>query len=209
MNVRGNVIAVIDYGVGNVPSVLNMLQRIGVKGFATNDRSEIMAASKIILPGVGAFDVAMSKLHSMGLRNLLTEIGLQERIPMLGICLGMQLLGEGSEEGLLPGLGLIPGIVRKLPSSNEIKVPHMGWNNVKVEITSGLLAKEDSSTRFYFAHSYYFDVLNQENVIGITSHGIDFCSVVAKKNIFGVQFHPEKSHQNGLRLLSNFVRQSD
>ena len=199
------MIAVVDYGVGNVPSVINMLRRIGVQGIAASNHKILLNATKVILPGVGAFDAAVSKLEGLGLRDVLVEIANHKKIPILGICLGMQLMSEGSEEGVLEGLNLIPGIARRLPKTSEHKVPHMGWNHSSPIRHSRLLSEDIAKNRYYFAHSYYLDPTNESDIVGVTSSGIDFCSAVERDNVFGVQFHPEKSHRNGLQLLKNFV----
>tara|TARA_B100001123_G_C14788707_1_gene819517 strand:+ start:19 stop:624 length:606 start_codon:yes stop_codon:yes gene_type:complete len=199
------MITVLDYGMGNLGSIVNMLKRIGVDSDLASDLESLKNAKKIILPGVGAFDTAMSRIHESGMLDLLHNKALQERIPILGICLGMQLLTRGSEEGEMDGLGWIPAQARRFPDDGSLKVPHMGWNIVSPTSPSKLTADFEEETRFYFVHSYAVNVDEGEHSILKTSYGIDFDSAIQKDNIFGVQFHPEKSHRFGIRLLNNFV----
>ncbi len=197
------MITIVDYGLGNLGSIKNMLKHIGVDGVISSSLKEIEQANKLILPGVGAFDSAMNKINESGIRKVLDK-KCNEGVPILGICLGMQLLLDSSEEGDQDGLGWIPGTVKKFKKKEQIKIPHMGWNNVNMvrnsDLTKGLL--EDS--KFYFVHSYHVCVANQDNSILETFHGIRFDSAIQKGNIYGVQFHPEKSHKYGMRLLSDF-----
>jgi imidazole glycerol-phosphate synthase subunit HisH len=201
------MITIIDYGMGNLGSIANMLKRIGAKSLISSNPEEIEQASKLILPGVGAFDAAMSKINESGLSNLLDKKVLEEKIPVLGICLGMQLLTNSSEEGKLPGLGWIPAVTKRFPREGALKVPHMGWNLVHTSTQSRLTRgfEDEEETRFYFVHSYAVQVENQAHSILKTSYGIEFDSGIARDNIYGVQFHPEKSHRFGMKLLSNFV----
>jgi imidazole glycerol-phosphate synthase subunit HisH len=199
------MITVIDYGIGNLGSVFNMLKKIGVEAEVTNDLEKIAKAKKIILPGVGAFDAAMERLTNTELRKVLDQKALVEKVPLLGICLGMQLLTRGSEEGNLAGLGWVPAFTQRFPKS-ELKVPHMGWNLVKVTQNSPLTAHFEKDFRFYFVHSYYVKADRQENAMLHTTYGLSFESGVQKDNIFGVQFHPEKSHRYGMNLFRNFAQ---
>lgn len=200
------MITIVDYGMGNLGSIQNMFKRIGIKTIATNDLDVIAKAQKLLLPGVGAFDAAMKKINASGFRSLLDHKVLVEKVPILGICLGMQILTRGSEEGIEKGLGWIEADAQKFPSAANLKVPHMGWNLVvptrKSELTEGL----PSESRFYFVHSYYVRVDHDEDSILRTSYGLTFDSAIQHDNIFGAQFHPEKSHRFGMQLLSNFAK---
>jgi glutamine amidotransferase len=202
------MITIVNYGMGNLGSVQNMLKRIGVDTEITGDINKIEEAQKLLLPGVGAFGAAMQKIEESGLRNILDKKVLTEKIPVLGICLGMQLLTRSSEEAPLPGLSWIPAQTLKFnfPNDSSLKVPHMGWNNVHPVKTSKLTINFDDETRFYFVHSYYVKADNQEDVLTTTHYGIDFHSIIQHQNIYGAQFHPEKSHKFGMRLLENFAR---
>jgi imidazole glycerol-phosphate synthase subunit HisH len=200
------MIAIVNYGLGNIGSIKNMLKRIGVEAETIANPSDLAKASKIILPGVGAFDTGMQYLTDHGWIEKLNQKVLVEKIPTLGICLGMQLMTQRSEEGLLPGLGWVDGEVVRFPSSS-LKVPHMGWNVVNVENTDkSIFANEGApELRFYFVHSYYVSLANPTYQLGETSYGQKFTSAFHKGNIYGVQFHPEKSHKFGMRLLKNFA----
>lgn len=201
-------IAIIDYGMGNLASIQNMLKHIGVGAAITNDPEEIRSAGKLILPGVGAFDSGMRNIAELGLREVLDERVVGDRVPVLGICLGMQLLSRRSEEGSAQGLGWIDADTAKFKfdgQSNNLKVPHMGWNLVDVRKQSRLFADMHEEPRFYFVHSYHLVCDDDRDVLGTTHHGYDFASAVEKDNICGVQFHPEKSHKFGMKLLANFA----
>lgn len=199
------MITVVDYGMGNLGSIRNMLKRIGAESRLTGDVGEIGRATKLILPGVGAFDRAMERIDASGMRAVLDRKALEERIPILGICLGMQLLTRGSEEGKLPGLGWIPATTRRFPANGRHKVPHMGWNLVRRSGQSSLAEGFDDDARFYFVHSYYVTVDRPENSMFKTTYAVEFDSAIWCGNIHGAQFHPEKSHRFGMRLLSNFA----
>jgi imidazole glycerol-phosphate synthase subunit HisH len=201
------VISIIDYGLGNVGSILNMLKKIGVKARISSLPEEIAEAKKIILPGVGHFDRAMEKIGRSGLREILDQKALIEKIPILGICLGMQLLTKSSEEGILPGLGWIPAKTVRFRFSDEsnLKIPHMGWNLVQQATPSHLTKNFSPEHRFYFVHSYHVLVEDERFSLLKTEHGYYFAAAIQKDNIFGVQFHPEKSHRFGLGLLENFA----
>jgi glutamine amidotransferase len=201
-------VTIIDYGMGNLGSIQNMFKRIGVESEITGEHEKIEAAEKILLPGVGAFDAAMERINASGLLQLLNRKALQEKVPTLGICLGMQLLTNSSEEGKLPGLGWVPAKTVKFAfePGSKLKVPHMGWNLVQTRHPSPLIADLPEETRFYFVHSYYVQVENDEYVLTTTTHGVEFHSIIQKDNIFGAQFHPEKSHRFGMKLLENFAR---
>ena len=201
------MITIIDYGVANIGSIQNMLRKIKCSFNLANNTEDILNASKIILPGVGSFDNGVKALKAKGFFEPLIEkanIG----TPLLGICLGMQLLAEASEEGSLCGLGLIKGKVKKLNLKDSLclKIPHMCWNRVSIKNSSELTSEIDSNSRFYFVHSYYFDCLDPSNILAETDYGISFASIVGKEKIFGTQFHPEKSHKYGIKIFSNFAK---
>jgi imidazole glycerol-phosphate synthase subunit HisH len=198
-------IVIVDYGLGNIGSIMNMFNHLGKDVVFSSNHEVISTATKLVLPGVGAYDSGMKHLNESGIVPLVLDKVKNEKTPLLGICLGMQLLLQGSEEGQLPGLGLIPGFCRKFsPSELKLKVPHMGWNEVLARDSSSLFESIDKNPRFYFVHSYYADV-NQANVMGTTVYGQKFVSAVCHENIFGVQFHPEKSHKFGMQLIKNFI----
>lgn len=203
------MIGIIDYGLGNLGSIKNMLKVIGEKSIISSDTKELDKCDKLILPGVGSFDAGMSKLNNSGLADYIKKTALQDKKPILGICLGMQLLGLSSEEGELHGLGLIPFCSKrfKLQDTN-LKVPHMGWDIVDIKkdipLTNGLYNSEKRQ-RYYFVHSYHAVCESEENILMTCDYGYEFAAAVVKDNIMGVQFHPEKSHSFGMALLTNFV----
>jgi glutamine amidotransferase len=206
------MIAIVDFGLGNVGAVLNMVRRFTPEVAVTADPGMIRAAERLILPGVGAFDAGMASLKERGLVPVLEEAALGRKVPFLGICLGLQLLAETSEEGSLPGLGWLRARVRRFDASRlspGLRVPHMGWNFVRERPGAGepLLAATARTPRFYFAHSFHLDCTRPEEVAGLTEHGYEFPSVVRSGNLAGVQFHPEKSHRYGLELMARFVGQ--
>jgi glutamine amidotransferase len=201
------MIVIIDYGIGNLASVLNMFKKIGAKDVCiSSDNSIIEKADKLLLPGVGSFDAGMNNLEKSGLIPILNNKVLIEKTPILGICLGMQLLTQKSEEGIKPGLGWIDGETLKFNfnNNNELKIPHMGWNYVNVKKENPLIDINEKN-RFYFVHSYYVKC-NEEQSISTTQYGFDFTCMVKKENIFGAQFHPEKSLRFGMKFLENFVK---
>lgn len=200
------MITIVDYGMGNFGSMRNMLKRIGVRVCNETDPEVIRHAEKLILPGVGSFDAAMQRINSSpGLREVLEQKAMSERIPVLGVCLGMQLLTQASEEGELPGLGWIPGVATRFPKTNGLKVPHMGWNVAQPHTPSALAAEVGSEPRYYFVHSYCVHVDDPAHSLMRTHYGIDFDSAIGSDNIYGVQFHPEKSHRFGMQILKNFA----
>jgi imidazole glycerol-phosphate synthase subunit HisH len=201
------MITIIDYKTGNLGSIQNILRRIGEESVITSDKDEIAAATKLILPGVGAYDTGMSNLIKLGLIDILNEKVLVKKVPVLGICLGMQLLSERSEEGYLPGLGWINAetIRFNFINSMEYKIPHMGWNFIKQHKASRLFTGMFPDARFYFVHSYFFRALDSSDILTSTNYEIEFTSAIERGNILGVQFHPEKSHKFGMKLLKNFV----
>jgi glutamine amidotransferase len=197
------MITIVDYKLGNSGSVLNMLKYLNIKAEITSDKAKIKNADKLILSGVGSFDTGMKNLNGMGLVDLLQEIVTIKKISVLGICLGMQLMGKQSEEGVEKGFGWIDASSKKF-DNKILPVPHMMWNTLKLAGMSKLFSNFETELRFYFAHSFYFDCAKTENVLATTSYSIEFPSVVEHENIVGVQFHPEKSHKMGMKLLSNF-----
>jgi len=205
------LISIIDYGVGNLGSVQNMLKHIGVKSQIVKTPLEIQAADKIILPGVGSWDNGMSKLKDSGFLTALNKRVLDDKVPVLGICLGMQLLLNCSEEGTLPGLGWIEGKVKKFDfifqqnENKKLRIPHMGWNIVKASALTKLTQFDDEETRFYFVHSYYAKIDNSHDVLMTCNYGYEFTCAIHHENIWGVQFHPEKSHKFGMALMKNFA----
>jgi len=200
------MITIIDYGLGNLGSIQNMFKRIGEEIVVTNDSDVIDKATKLLLPGVGAFDNAMFRINDSGLREILERKVLTEKVPILGICLGMQLLTRASEEGSLQGLGWIKASTKRFPKEPGLKVPHMGWNIVKPNHDSELINNLPNESRFYFVHSYYVDVDNQKDSILKADYSITFDAAIQNDNVYGVQFHPEKSHKFGMQLLKNFVQ---
>lgn len=198
------MIVILDYGIGNLGSVRNMFRRVGFTAEVSSDPAILASATKIILPGVGAFDRAMNCLSQSGLRDILDERVMQDRVPILGICLGMQLLCSGSEEGKLPGLGYIRASAKKLQPSTQVKVPHMGWNLVRRSSDSELTRMLPDEARFYFVHSYAVHVEDERNSLLKCHYGEEFDAGVVDDNIFGVQFHPEKSHKFGRNLFKAF-----
>jgi imidazole glycerol-phosphate synthase subunit HisH len=199
-------IAIIDYGMGNPGSTLNMLKYLGIDGVITNNPKEINGAKKIILPGVGAFDNGIKNLRSSGLYEVLGKKVVEDKVPILGICLGMQLMTLGSEEGDLSGFGWIDAQTRRFISdnTNNIKVPHIGWNRVNAMNGHPITEQLDEQSKFYFVHSYHVICNHPENAIATTRYGITFDSMLAKENVFGCQFHPEKSHKHGMKIFENF-----
>jgi glutamine amidotransferase len=201
------MIAIVDLGIGNTGSLLNMFRKIGVAASATTDPDAILSADKVVLPGVGSFQRAAERLTELGVRDALGEFALGKRRPLLGICLGMQLLTRKSEEGGDEGLGLIPGeTVRfRVPEGSRLKVPHMGWNTIKRVGAHPLFEGMPADSRFYFVHSYHVVCDSADAAIAETDYGVPFTSSIARDNVLGVQFHPEKSHRFGMQLLENFA----
>lgn len=202
------MIAIVNYGLGNIQAFANIYKRLNIPAEIASTPNDLQTADKVILPGVGAFDWAMSRLNESGMRGALEESVIGKSRPVLGICVGMQILANRSDEGRLPGLGWIKGEVKKFSdcaSENKTNLPHMGWNDVMPQNEDLLFKDLQSEARFYFLHSYYFVPQNQENVLAVTDYGGPYASSVGSGNIFGVQFHPEKSHQWGIQLLKNFA----
>jgi len=202
------MIVIIDYGIGNLASVFNMFKKIGVKDVVvSNDKDVITRATKLLLPGVGSFDAGVTNLENSGLIPILNKRVVEEKVPILGICLGMQLLTKQSEEGQKKGLGWIDAETIKfnLDPALKLKVPHMGWNYIKVKKNNPLIDLE-TKNRFYFVHSYYVKCFDESQSIATSNFGVDFTCMVNKDNIFGAQFHPEKSLKFGMKLLENFSK---
>jgi imidazole glycerol-phosphate synthase subunit HisH len=202
------MIAIIDYGMGNLGSIANMLKKIGAQAVITSNPGVLKGASKLILPGVGAFDTAMNNLSSRGIIDILNQRVLGEKVPILGICLGIQLFTKRSDEGRLPGLGWIDAETVAFAKNIDVSrytIPHMGWNTVCVKKDHPVVANAEVDLRFYFVHSYFLKCENDSDVLCTTDYGIEFVSAIARGNIVGVQFHPEKSHKFGMGLLKNFA----
>ena len=198
------MLSIIDYGLGNLGSLLNIYQRLGIDARIASKSDEIRDSSHLILPGVGAFDEAMEKLNASGLRHALEVAVIEEKTPILGICLGMQIMARSSEEGKLRGLEWIDAEVKKISVANGLKVPHIGWNMVRVLRPNAILEREDFN-RFYFLHSYYIDCENPVDLICEVEYGQTIGCAISKGNICGVQFHPEKSHNFGKEVLRKFA----
>lgn len=202
------MVGIINYGLGNLGSIQNMLKVIGEKSIISANPEELDKCNRYILPGVGAFDAGMRKLNESGLDAYIKRKTLNEKKPILGICLGMQLLGRKSEEGTLPGLGLIPfENIRFRLYATDFRVPHMGWDIVKFKQDNPLISGLVGTQRYYFVHSYHAKCDMEENVLMTCDYGYEFAASVVKDNIMGVQFHPEKSHDFGMALLRNFVKE--
>ncbi len=203
------MITIVNYGVGNLASIQNMLKRIGAPSRISSLKKEIQEAEKLILPGVGAFDTCSAKLTESGLLPILQEKVLIGKTPVLGVCVGMQLLVDGSEEGQLAGLGWIKGRTIRFNQNlmgGNLKVPHMAWTDIQLKKSSKLIAGLEEASRFYFVHSYYVQPKDADDVLATAEYGIEFACAVEHDNIMGVQFHPEKSHRFGMKLLDNFVK---
>jgi len=202
------LITIVDYGVGNLGSIINMLKKVGVKAGIASDPALLKQAEKLILPGVGAFDAGMKKLMDTGLAELLNELVLEKKIPVLGLCLGMQLMTKRSAEGAEAGLGWLDAetIRFKFGAENaHLKVPHMGWNTLEIRRPHPLVAELGAEARFYFVHSYHVVCAEEDDVVAYTDYGYPLAAVISKDNIMGAQFHPEKSHKFGMQLLKNFA----
>lgn len=202
------MITLVDYGLGNIRAFLNVYKRLNIAAQTARTAAELLGAERIILPGVGAFDHAMELLEASGMRGVLDELVLVEKVPVLGVCVGMQILADSSEEGTRAGLGWIPGAVRRfapVEGQAPLPLPHMGWNDVQTEPGHRLFAQLENDTRFYFLHSYYFECARPGDVSARAEYDAPFSCAVSSGNIHGVQFHPEKSHHWGTRLLQNFA----
>ena len=203
------MVTIIDYGVGNVFAFQNVFKRLNIPSKIAKCENDLMGSSKLILPGVGHFDYAMSQLNKSGMRDRLDELVLIEKIPVIGICVGMQMMAHKSDEGTLDGLCWIDACVKKFDEATinqHTKLPHMGWNDVIPIKNHPLYKGLEQEAIFYFLHSFYFKCSNQKNSISKTEYGINFSSSVQHDNVYGIQFHPEKSHSYGERLLENFAK---
>jgi glutamine amidotransferase len=206
---KNQTIVIVDYGMGNIGSIQNMLKHLGTESIVTSSKKEIENAEKLILPGVGHFKSAMDNIKKLDIIDVLSHKVLEEKKPILGICLGMQLMCSFGEEGGVPGLSFIDANVNRFNSldNNELKVPHMGWDKVELINNNSQLFKEPlDSSKFYFVHSYYVQCNNASDVLTKTDYKLSFDSSFEKENIFGVQFHPEKSHSYGIKLFNNFLK---
>lgn len=203
-----NNFVIVDYGMGNLFSIKKKLHSLNIVPIISSDKKEILRADKIILPGVGHFCKAMEQIKRFDLLDTLNQCVLKDKKPILGICLGMQLMAKKSEEGLCDGFGWVDAEVVRFKIENQIKfkVPHIGWNTISIEKTSSLLKDVPDESEFYFVHSYYVVAHNESDVLCKSNYEQEFCSALEKNNIFGVQFHPEKSHDAGEVLLNNFVK---
>ena len=202
------MIAILNYGLGNINSFANIYNNLDIPHKIVSNPTQLEGVKKIILPGVGSFDYAMKKLNNSGLRDSVENLVLNEKNPVMGICVGMQILANSSDEGSEKGLGWIDAEVKLFDTSNikhKTKLPHMGWNTINPKPENLLTTDLNSGARFYFLHSYYFECYHAADIIATTKYGIEFTSAANSDNIYGVQFHPEKSHQNGIKLLSNFA----
>jgi glutamine amidotransferase len=204
------MITIINYGLGNVQAFVNVYKRLNIPVAVATNADELSGATKLILPGVGAFDHAMESLDASGMRQAVDDLVLKQRVPVLGVCVGMQMFAKASDEGKLPGLGWVNGRVRRFDPSKlqqPARLPHMGWNDVVPHGSVGarLFAGLEQDARFYFLHSYYFECMSNDNVLATSRYGDEFGCAVGADNILGVQFHPEKSHDYGVRLLKNFA----
>ena len=203
------MIGIVNYGSGNIQAIANIYSRLNIPTKIITEPSELHEADKLILPGVGAFDETMKQLIGSGLKEELDKLVLHEKKPILGICVGMQIMAESSEEGTLDGLGWIKGRVKKFDISwfkQKPYLPHMGWNTITPKIEHPIFLNLDPEQGFYFVHSYYFEFADDSNILATSDYGIEFSSAVYYNNIYGMQFHPEKSHTNGIQLLENFAK---
>lgn len=203
------MVCIVDYGVGNIQAFLDLFRRLGVEARRVDTSGALSDALRLVLPGVGHFDHAMQCLNNSGMRPKLEELVLGSQVPLIGVCVGMQMLARGSDEGSLAGLNWVPGHVRAFasqPKGADLPMPHMGWNELQPRSQAKLFSKGfEKAPQFYFLHSYFFDAEYSQDVAAIANYGLDFDAVVSRGHIHGVQFHPEKSHQWGEQLLKNFV----
>lgn len=203
------MITIINYGLGNIKAFVNVYKKLSIPVRVASTSDDLSEVQKIILPGVGAFDYAMEKLDQSGMRNRLNELVLEKDIPVIGICVGMQILAKSSEEGYLPGLGWVDATVKKFDSTKlktTTHLPHMGWNDVSPQNDHHLFEGLEKDSKFYFLHSYYFSCNQANDAIASSNYGESFVCAINYKNIYGVQFHPEKSHHYGVKLLENFAK---
>jgi glutamine amidotransferase len=199
-------IGILDYGAGNLGSIIRMIERANGEAVRVSSKKDILSSEKLIIPGVGSFDHGMNLLHEQNLIESISHAALEQRIPILGICLGMHLMCKSSEEGNLPGLGWIDAVVRRFKPNTGLKIPHMGWNSVDITRSNAILKKDCHQTRFYFVHSYKVECNDESDAIAIAQHGEPFVAAFQHRNLVGVQFHPEKSHRFGLELFRQFLQ---
>jgi imidazole glycerol-phosphate synthase subunit HisH len=201
------MIRIVDYGLGNILAFLNVFKRLNIAAGVARDATQLADAEKLVLPGVGAFDYAMRRLNDSGLRQMLDSLVIDKQVPVLGVCVGMQMLARSSAEGSMPGLGWVKGEVRHFRElgRSDLRIPHMGWNDVKPRSGSKLFGNLHLDARFYFLHSYYFECDQDHDKAATSAYGAEFCCAVSSGTIHGVQFHPEKSHHFGVQLLKNFA----
>ncbi|MFY7994478.1 MAG: imidazole glycerol phosphate synthase subunit HisH [Bacteriovoracaceae bacterium] len=202
------MISIIDYGLGNVGAFANMYREMNIPARLVRNESDLLGSTKFILPGVGSFDLAMNLFKNSGMYEKVSVLVLEQKIPLMGICVGMQMLANTSEEGQVAGLGWIPGHVKKIDDSKLSQIthlPHMGWNDVRILSEKKLFSGLETDSLFYFLHSYYFHADHESDVLASVEYGDVFPCAVGRGNIYGVQFHPEKSHHFGSRLLKNFA----
>lgn len=202
------MIRIVDYGVGNIQAFVTMFKRLGLPAERAYTAADLADATRLILPGVGAFDHAMLTLNRSGMRDALDAMVMEQKVPVLGVCVGMQMLAAGSDEGVLPGLNWVPGRVRAFasaPAAARLPMPHMGWNNVQAKPGAMLFSGFEPEPRFYFLHSYFYDCDDKADVAATATYGMTFDCVVSRGHIHGVQCHPEKSHRFGAQLLKNFA----
>lgn len=202
------MIAIIDYGSGNINAIANIYKRLNIDFIITKEPAELKSCTKLIMPGVGDFDETMTLLNNLNIKELIDELVLVHKKPILGVCVGMQILGDCSEEGNLMGFGWIKGRVRLLDEKklmNKPHLPHLGWNSITKLRETSLFTNVNTERGFYFLHSYYFDCENTDDILATTTYGDTFASAINHENVYGFQFHPEKSHQNGIELFKNFA----
>lgn len=198
------MISIVDYGLGNVMAFANIYKNLNIPVEVVSSASKLISAKRILLPGVGSFDWAMTKLNESGMRKTLDNLVLDKKVPIIGICVGMQMMANNSDEGDMEGLGWIDAKVRRMDDSDGAFLPHMGWNNASCVKKHALFNNLNNDARFYFLHSYIFEQSNETHVLTKTSYNSSFTSSISSNNILGVQFHPEKSHHWGVQLLKNF-----
>jgi glutamine amidotransferase len=200
------MITIVNYGIGNIKAFANVFTRLNIPYNVASNKNDLKHATKILFPGVGSFDNAITLLNHSGMRDTLENLVMNNNIPILGVCVGMQMFASNSEEGKIDGLGWIDATVNKIPNQNGLITPHMGWNNIIDNCSNILLDGITNESYFYFLHSYYFNCFDDSCITVNSNYGIEFSSIVIKNNIYGVQFHPEKSHNAGMNLLNNFSK---
>jgi len=201
------LISIVNYGLGNIKAFANIYKNLNIACKVVSSAEDLAGSDRIIIPGVGAFDHAMKSLNNSGMRETLDKMVLEDKVPVIGVCVGMQMLAKSSEEGIEKGLEWIDGVVKRFDPeklSSKEPLPHMGWNNVIIHSDNRILKNLTDDPRFYFLHSYYFECNNPQNVIAKAKYGEEFACVINSENIYGIQCHPEKSHWNGIQLLKNF-----